>query len=288
MADAEPWCKIFVRAGTYLESVTIDQEHVQLVGVTEDGPSVAQIVATGGSALIITAGFVEVCNLAISATNQHGIQATAVQHHIHDLAIEVHNTSGSNKNGIWLNDSDRTIVERVTIDGNYSDDVIGILIGDNTVDAEVRDCYIENCGDGVASAGCIAGVCTNNGYAIGVSEDAQRARIHNNTILGNCVGVYFYKVGGDDFKGHAVYHNNFFENCNYDVYDQYTQDNAATHTPSGIMIRENFFGYDGWYDDANRDGRADYMVSCNTNKDYMPLSSPMSWETPPVARSNKI
>jgi hypothetical protein len=281
---AEPWTKIYVRTGTYNETLLVDQEHVQLIGVIEDGPNVAKVVATGGAALEVTAGFCEVSGLAIDADGQHGIKATMPGQKFRNLALDIKNTTGSNINGIWLHDADKAIVENCYLNGNSSAEVIGILVGDDTVDADIKNNYITGCGDGMG-AGCGAGgVCGNNGYAIGIDDNAQRVRIHENILINNCVGVYFYKTGAEGYKGHSVIHNSMYENCNYDVYDQYDPDHATT--PSGISIRENFYGYLNWYSDDNRDGRANYIVDCGTNYDHAPLANPRSWETAPVPRSN--
>ncbi|MFA5692731.1 MAG: right-handed parallel beta-helix repeat-containing protein [Acholeplasmataceae bacterium] len=285
LADAEPWCKIYVKSGEYAESITIPHEHVQLIGITEDGASAAKIVATGGTALIITAGFCAVENIAIEATNQHGIQATTPGHRFDRIAMDLTNTSGSAKYGIWLNDSDRSEICNCHIDGNGSDDMIGIIIGEDCVDVLIHDNYITGCGDGIGDAGCAAGgVCGNAGYCMGVAETAQRSHVYGNIMIDSCVGIYLYKHGGEDYKGHSIIHNQFYEICNYDVYDQYDPDDASD--PSGIIIRENFYGYTGWFDDTDRDGRADYMVRCYSNYDRAPLSSPRAWETQAIPRAN--
>ena len=287
LAAANPWCKIYVKSTEYPESVTIPYEHVQLIGMTEDGPSVAKIVATGGTGIIITAGFCEIMNMAVEATNLHAIQATLPGHHFHNLAISLVNTSGAAKYGIWLNDADKCEIDNCHIDGNGNDEVIGIFAGDDCVDVNIHDNYIEGFGDGTGDAGCVAGVCTNNGYCIGIAESAQRVRVHDNVCIDGCVGVYFYKTGGEAYKGHSIIHNQFYELCNYDIFDQFDPDDETD--ASGILIRENFYGYSGgWFEDSNRDGRADYMVECGTNKDYAPLASPQAWRTSPIARSNNI
>lgn len=285
LADANPWCKIYVKAGNYTEAVVIPHEHVELIGEIQDGANVAKITATGGTALSMTAGFCTIQNMAIEASNQHGIQATLPGHKLLNCAISIENTSGANKNGIWLNDADNCEIANCHIDGNGDDEVIGILIGDGSVDCDIHDNYITGCGDGSGDAGCAAGVCTNNGYCIGIAESSQRTRVHDNTMIDSCVGVYFYKTGGEAYKGHSIIHNSFYEICNYDAYDQYDPDDVIS--ASGILIRENFYGYSGgWYADYNNDGRADYMIDCGTNYDRAPLSSPRAWETQAMPRSN--
>jgi len=297
MAAAKSWCKIYVRSGEYHESVITNDgdghplEHVQLIGMIEDGPYAARIVATGGTGLIITGGYCEVANMAIEATDQHAIQATAPGHYFHDLAIRMANTTGADINGIWLHDSDRSEIERCHIDGHQRDafgepipglgydKVIGVLIGDDTIEAEVHDNYITGLGDGITGVGCAAGgICVNNGYAIAIHENAQRARIYENGLVDNCVGVYFYKTGDDIFKGHSVIHNECYENCSFDFYDQYSQEIG------GIGIRENFYGYSGYFVDSDKDGRADNIVNCGTNFDYAPLAAPQSWRTLAIPR----
>jgi len=287
LADAKSWCKIYIRAGTYNEDVEVPYEHIQLIGEAMDGPSAVLITTTGGTGITMTGGFCEVSDLIVMAEDGHGIIATNPGQHIHDCLISLTNSTGLNINGIWLHDCDRCEINDNMITGGNDAEVIGIMIGEETVDANIHNNMISDCGDGIGGLGCVAGVCTNNGYGIGIDDDAQRANIHDNYIIDNCVGIYLYNTLGEEYKGHTIIHNQFYENCNFDVYDQFDPDDVGN--PSGILIRENFYGYlGGWYSDFNRDGRADYMIDCNTNKDYAPLASPRSWETEGTPRSDRI
>jgi len=282
LADAKSWCKIYVNSGQYEENITISYEHVQIIGVAKDGPDIVNLKSSIGTPLTITAGFCELQTLAVEAIDQHGIQVTAPGHILNDVVVAITNTTGVARIGIWLNDSDSTEIKNCHIDGNGDDEVIGILVGDDTVGAEVTENYITGCGDGIG-VGCGAGgACTANGYAIGIAESAQRCIISDNEIITNCVGVYFYKVGADAFKGHAVLHNAFWENCSYDVFDLYAPEISA------IAIRENYYGYSGWFVDSNNDGRADIIVDCNTNKDHAPLFNPQTWRTEAISRAGYI
>jgi len=291
LADAKSWCKIFVNSGEYEEEVTIPYEHVQIVGVAKDGPDIVNIKSSIGTPITITAGFCELKTLAIEAEDQHGIQATAPGHLFDDVVIAVTNTTGVARIGIWLNDSDSTKITNCYIDGNNDDEVIGILVGDDTVGAVIggRDHdsngagnYITGCGSGVGADCGAGGACVANGYGIGVAESAQRTQIFENEIIDCCVGVYFYKVGADAFKGHAVLHNAFWENCSFDVFDQYTPSISA------IAIRENYLGYTNWFEDPDNSGRAAIIVDCNTNKDYAPLANQHIWRTEAISRAGHI
>jgi len=288
LADAKSWCKIYVNSGSYTEEVTVPYEHVQILGTIEDGPAITKIVATGGTALTITAGFCEIANIAIEATDQHGIQATTPGHHFHDMNILLANTTGVARTGIWLDNSDKTIIERCHIDGSGDAEVIGILIGDNTIEAEIRDNYITSCGDGIG-VGCGAGgACTNNGYSVGIAISAQRCRVYDNAMIDNCVGVYLYADFPviEAYKGHTIIHNEYYENCSFDAYDQY--DPADATDPSGILIRENFFGYQQWFVDSDNSGRADIIIDCNSNKDFAPVANPRAWKTEAISRAAYI
>lgn len=269
MAAADNWCRVYVAAGTYAENVVIEDERVHLIGVQQDGTNKVQISPASGVPLTINAGFCEIEGLALVATDNHAIVAGYPYQNMHDLYIEVNSSGAATYYGIGLINADWCKISNCYFDGKESVDVIGILVGNDTANTEITKNYFTNWGHGL-------GLGVNNGYGIGVHANAQRAIVEENEFDSNANGVYFYVATAHG--GHIVTHNSYYSTRLYDV-----DDNTASVTTQNL-IRENFYGYTGWFEDYNGDGYADITVDCNLNDDLSPLTSPYAWKCVGPAR----
>lgn len=267
--DAEEWCKIFIRPGVYTETVLINTQGLELIGVARDGTSRAEIAPLTGIPLTITKGMCKVKNISCISTDNHAILANvAPDTEFFNLYAEVN----SSKYAIWLSDCDRASVEKCFLDGNAQESSIGILIGDDTVDAKILDNYITGFGTG--------GIDTSKaGYAVATHTNSQRCLIRNNIMINNYCGTFLYK--NTTYRGTNVIFNQFFENSHYDVYDEADTPGEST---SGNSIRNNLYGYQGWMADNNNDGLADLVVDCYGSYDLAPLAGTWLWECDHTSR----
>lgn len=255
IASLRPWTEVWIRGGTYTENVVVPYENVVIHGVIQDGTAKAEIKPASGVPLTVSAGYCEVSGLSLVSTNAHALVASGPGQKLHDLYIEVNSAGVGACYGIHLNDCDRAKVQGCHLNGKSGANDIGVLLDGGSVDCDVSDNYFEDWGD--------AGVV---GYGIGVN-DAQRCMFLRNIFNSGYVGIYFYTRVGAQL--HSVFGNQFYANSLWDI-----DDTNVDPDTSGIRIGNNFFGYAGWFDDADGDGIADAPVQCNTNWDYKPLSAP--------------
>lgn len=265
LTDLEAWTRVFIKPGTYAENVVIDEDHVELVGTVRDGSAAVTIQPAAGVPVTIAAEQCVLQNIGCIGSDDNVIEISGSRHLLKNVYVEA---GAAATGGIILSDSDKTVLDDVHADGKYKLNVIGILIDDDTVDAIIKNCYLTGWGSGTGHG-------SNNGYAIGRKEGAQRITIIDNEIISNYVGVYWYTPTGTDLEGDIVAHNTFIENQSYDCWD--THD----YTSSANLIDENFYGYatgsDNWFDDLNGDNIADFVIVCGTsNYDKHPLPSPFA------------
>lgn len=277
ITQSRAWTTIWVADGTYRENVVIPYENMSIHGLIRDGPTRTLIAPLTGVPLTLNAGYCEVDNIALESINNHALVAGYPNHNLHDLYVEVNNVTATVYDAIKLLASSSSVVRRCYLQGNGDDKVVGIYVGGASVDVGVLGNYITGFGGAV-----------NVGYGIAL-DDCQRVAIlpevanglnTPNSIIDNNVGVYCYVQAG--YRGHSIQHNLFAANQSYDGYD------PNDPTVSGIVPRENCYAYNGWLEDADHDGRADFMVSWYNNYDYSPLSSPHTWTTAAVPRLNMI
>ncbi len=273
LSDAEEWTRIYARPGIYRESLQLNKEHIELIGVARDGVSRVEVSPATGYALAISRGACEVSYMAFISQDEHAIKANvAPDIHLHDIYAEVN----SAKYAIWLNDCDRSLVEKSFVEGNSKENSIGILVGSDTVDAEIRDNYVTHFGTGLLDS-------SKAGYGIATHADAQRALIENNIVINNYVGVFLYENA--TWRGHNVILNQFFENSFADAYDEAAVAGAST---SFNNIRNNFYGYTGWFDDQNNDGIADLIINCWGSYDLSPLAGPHLYKCDHIPRVKEL
>jgi hypothetical protein len=162
-----------------------------------------------------------------------------------------------NKSCVLLDDCDKFELYNCYLTGKSGENVIGVRLDGTlnaTVDSYIHDNYFVDFGD-VGLAG--HGINLNN---------AQRALVVRNIFDSGYTGVYLPLLAN---SLHSIVGNQFYANAGVDVVDM-----NSDVVSGGNFIRNNFFGYVGWFDDVNHDGIADHTVQCQYNYDYSPLSSP--------------
>lgn len=257
IAILAPWMEIWIKSGTYAESVVIDEENVVLHGVVQAGLDRVEIAPLTGVPLDVQVGYFEVEGLALVSTNANALQLTGPGHKIHDTYIEVNSDGSTQCTGILLDDCDNFDLHHNHLDGKYGLNTIGVRVDGTlgaSVDGYIHDNFFENFGTvGVAGQG----INLNN---------AQRCVIHKN-IFDSCYNGIYCEVLANSL--HSIYGNQFYANASVDVCDMNTDQQV-----SGITVINNFYGYSGWYQDNDHDGIAEFPVACYYNYDYAPLSSP--------------
>lgn len=257
IAYLEPWMDIWIRGGIYDESVVIDEENVVLHGVVQAGVDRVEIAPSSGLPLDIQVGYAEVEGIAFVSDESNAMQLTGPGHKIHDVYVEVNSTGASQYTGILLDDCDNAIIENSHFNGKYGLDTIGVRVDGTlnaSVDGVIRDNYFEKFG-ALATAG--QGINLNN---------AQRWLITRN-IFDSCYNGVYCEVNANSL--HSIIGNQFYANASVDIVDL----NPDVIT-SGIHVRNNFFGYSGWFTDLDHDGIASVPVQCYYNYDYAPLANP--------------
>lgn len=271
--DARPWTELWIKTGLYKENVIIPHQNIKMHGLIQDGTDRVVISPDSGIPLVLDAGHCEVNGIALESHDNHVIKANYPGQKLHDLYLELNNATVITYAALWLNDSDYSVIRDSYLTGLGNANVIGVRVDGGSVDNGILGNYITGFGAGAAV-----------GYAVGL-DDAQRCAILPSEINGmpipnrfvdNYVGVYFYARAG--YRGHAVIHNLFAQNDNFDMYDN------NVPTTSGIVLRENCYAYTGWMEDRDHSGRADIIVNAYGNYDHLPLSSPWSWVTAAISR----
>jgi hypothetical protein len=255
--DAEPWTEIFCRSGFYAENIVVPYEHITLHGVVQAGVDRVEICPLSGVPLTVQVGYYEMEGVALSSINADVSRLTGPGHQLHDCFFELDSDGSSQCTAVRLDDCDKIEFYDNNLDGLSSPDSIGVRVDGSlnaTVDALIRDNYFKDFGDvGVA------------GHAINL-DNAQRALLIRNIFDSGYNGIYCEVLAN---ALHTIMGNQFYANDNYDICDV-----NPDPLVSGIMIRNNFYGYAGWFDDSNHDGLADLPIQCYNNYDYAPLSSP--------------
>jgi parallel beta-helix repeat protein len=257
MLDAAAWAFIFIRGGVYAENVVIPYENVTLIGIVQAGVDRAEIAPSSGVPITVQCGYCEIRGLSIVGTNSNCIVATGPGLNIHDCYIEVDSDGSAQYTEIVLDDCDSFHIWNNSFNGMSVLNVIGIRVDGTTnasVDGVIEKNYLLNFGSvGVAGQG----INLNN---------AQRCLVKQNIFDSGYNGIYLENMAN---ALHTIVGNQFYANASYDVCDMNTDP-----VTSGISIRNNFYGYSGWFSDVNHDGIADKPVSCYNGYDYCPLSSP--------------
>lgn len=278
MAAATPWTDVWVKGGTYAENVIIPYDNIRLRGLIQDGINRTIIQPASGVPVTCNGGYNEIDGLALISHDADCLDVSYPGLEVHDCYFETTNDSGTTKACINLNACTAPVIRGSYFQGNGDPDIIGILCDGGTVDAAILGNYFTGFGNAV-----------NIGYAVALN-DAQRCSVlpelvngayRPNRFIENYIGVYFYSVPAT-LLGHTVSHNVFAENFSYDIYDP--------NTPgiSGISLRENFYGYTNWFNDDNRDGRADLIVNAYNNYDFLPLAGVHSWMSAPLSRIGTV
>jgi hypothetical protein len=255
--NLEPWMEIYVRPGTYQENLVIDHENVVINGVIQSGLDRVEIAPLSGVALDIQVGYFELLGVSLVSSNSDALTLTGPGHYIHDCYIEVNTDGLSQYTGVLLNDADKFTLKDCHLNGRYGLDTVGVRL-DGSLNASV-DCYIQN--NYFENFGTID--VSGQGLHLG---NSQRCLVHKNIFTSCYNGVYCSLLAN---SLHSIIGNQFYSNASVDICDMNPDQQV-----SGITIRNNFFGYTGWYSDNNGDGIADVPIQCYYNYDLSPLASP--------------
>ena len=180
--EAESWCKIFVKEGTYAENITIAKDHVQLIG---NDKSTTIVSPATGHAFTVNASDCSIREFKgiVNEITAVGFVLIGDHNEIHDCFVE--STIGFN------------LCVGCSLIGDYCKAYniynTGAIYAGLYTDGEYNEIY-----------GCVM-----NGAYTGIQINGDRVKIHNNEFR-NC------KAGGKgvDAQGdyNSIYHNNFISN----------------------------------------------------------------------------
>lgn len=246
--EAGAWAKIFIKAGTYAENVTIAKDSMHLVGQSRDS---VEIHPASGTALTIVSDFVTIEKLALYSS------ATT-------FSADV---SGEN-----------IVLDTLTLDGDAIGDgiIIRLATGGYSRHVIVNNIYASNSNlQSAITTGATTDVTISNcelnltypddGTVIYMAH-AVGAKIFNNTIgamagVGKGRGMWVTGTCSDI----NIFHNNFIGN------DTQLKDS------SGVCdVMENF--YDDHTTDTNNDGLCDTPYAFMGGTDYQPVSRINGWK----------
>lgn len=255
--EAESWATIFIRAGTYVESVNIPatKDSISLVG---DHPTGTIIRPSSSYAIYVQGEACSISNLtAIGAEVGLGAGMYITGDYVDVKDCVVGNSVAVPLAGKGLYcDSEYGKIMNVSL---HQTDLAkyGIHIDDDNI--EVSNCYLKNAYT----------------YAILFGSDSYWNRVHDNTII-DCGTYGIYVTGIANYN--AVYHNNIINSSGENVRDDTV----------GKVNRffENF--YDDHTTDTNNDGLCDTPYSFTTNTDYQPVSRRNGWNQTSVGYGSNI
>ena len=207
---------IDIRPGTYHESVLIKKARLTLRG------------AKAGTVLMPPATGAKAANACAKAGNGICVQGTS-KHPVDGVRIRSLTVSGFKKNGVWASWTDGLSVRQVTARSNG----IWGIAQERSTRADIRDNTARSNGDaGIFVANTVdeeGGATDTRGTKVQgntltdnrIGLTARRVRnlsIHNNTLTGNCSGVF---VVGDEGKPQAgamsIHDNRVTKNNKYCV-----------------------------------------------------------------------
>ena len=239
---AESWCTIYVKAGTYVENVTVDKEGISIIGEKIDTviikPSTGRaILATGNKCTVESlTGIGNGVSAAICLAGKYDIGKSLI-------------VGNQNAGGTGLSVAQYYITcDGIKISQTYKP-LYGIIY--ESYFGELKNCVLENV----------------TGDAIRLEEMAcYWNKVHDNTIIN--AGAYGIHLDGMGCGYNSVYHNNFINSGTAHLYD---------NPPNTIDNKffENF--YDDHTVDTNNDGLCDTPYTFVTGTDYTPVSKRNGW-----------
>lgn len=243
---AESWCKIYVKAGTYAENVTINEEGIKIIGEKID---TVIIKPSSGRALAITSKGCTITNLTAIGNGLLG--AAAAIYIGGDYNTIEHVIVGNQNSGGWgiAGYGDKVIIDDVSIDQSYKPD--NGIVFTHGVYSETKNCIIKNVGKyGIYFASETPGVLTD-------------FEVHDNTISNS--GTYGINITAGSNNG-IVYHNNILTSGSANAADLGTGNNWT----------ENHYG--DHIADTNNDGLCDSPYTFTTGTDYAPIPRRNGWK----------
>jgi len=243
---AESWAKIYVKAGTYAESITLDKEHLKIIGESRSSVIIAPSSAT------------------------HVVNITGDQCELHNLKIVFPTGTGATS-AVRLASFKNTI-ENVWLH-NDGDDGWGFLMGSGYDEQTIRNCKVTGFMNQMNIAGGIKHHIHDNDLILngagGVNiyvDSTSRCLIHDNYCDGGGAGT---GIDSSNNSKNSYYHNNLLNHT----------DNASEDSANNLW-RENF--YDDGPLDIDNDGYGDspYDVGnpAGTDYDYFPIAKVNGWK----------
>lgn len=262
IASSYTWANIFIDAGTYEETVTIDNSHTKIFGESRSGTTAVVICPTTGKGIVINGDACVIEGVSVRTTGANAIDINGADTEINRVHVS---TMGE---AIGINfAAERSRVSDALIDGNDSENAMGVYFGDAANDCQILESTITSCGSGLDDSE------SYDGAGVAIADTARDCLVKENAITDCRYGIYLYQAEAPSvYKGHAIYHNHFSSNGLQDIYD-------ANGKFYGVDIAENFYQYSGFTDDEDGDGYADRSVTCGKSYDRKPLASKRAWMT---------
>jgi len=243
---AESWAKIYVKAGTYAESITLDKKHLKIIGESRSSVIIAPSSAT------------------------HVVDITGDQCELHNLKIVFPTGTGATS-AVRLASFKNTI-ENVWLH-NEGNDGWGFLTGSGYDEQTIRNCKVTGFLNQMNIAGGIKHHIHDNDLILngagGVNiylSGTSRCEIHDNYCDGGGAGT---GIDSDNNEKNIYYHNNLLNHT------KNAEENSANN-----LWRENF--YDDGPLDVDNDGYGDspYDVGdpAGTDYDYFPIAKVNGWK----------
>jgi len=198
---AEPWTQIFIKSGTYAESVVVDTENISLIGADK-----ATTVLSGTEyTLLISSNHCSIQSLQskVNTANYSAVRITGDDCIIKDCVVDATPALAGTIGVIFVGDHAEISNVSVSSDITY----IGLTLQGDYL--KVHDCEVYGCTHGLDLSGNYGTICDNT-----VMSCTRGISVLLGVATGNAV----------------IYHNNLINNT--------TQ--AQTDTPQSIWI-ENFY-----------------------------------------------
>ena len=248
---AESWAKIYIKAGTYNEDITVDKSGIHLIGAYA-----ATVIIKGSEyGIILNAEYCTVSKLTaigfhdgIIPYNTAGIYIQADRCEVEDCFVGNQGAT-ADADGLSIDSADRVTVKGVKIASGYVPGQ-GLRIDGAT------HCIIEE--------NVIIGCAKNNILIRNSAQTAKYNHIRENTCDGNGASDYGIRIIAGPIDN-FIYHNNFYDNTN----------NATDAVADVNHFFENY--YSDHTTDINNDGLCDSPRTTGNVNDYSPVSKLNGW-----------
>ena len=175
------WAKIYVKAGTYAENITINKDHIHLRGEDKDTTIISPAT---GSGLLGEKDDCEIEGLTVKTSEvlMYGVYLTGNSCIIHDCMV-----------GAVLGAYGACVLKGDHCESYRVYPLAGAGVGIYTLGdyAKVHECVVDGCVDGIYIAG-------------------SYGKVYENTVL-NSTGVGIYALNPSPYN--SIYHNNLINNA---------------------------------------------------------------------------